>query len=97
VTDGERIGTAAEEAARLIGAFGEWVGQAAESVDGHLGTGSAECRLCPICQGLALVRGRDPEVIEHLNAAATSLLAALRAALASEPGERPVVQRIDIG
>lgn len=45
------------------------------------------CRVCPLCQGAALLRGLRPEVVEHLAAAATSLAAALREVVA--PPQRP--------
>jgi hypothetical protein len=62
--------------------------------------GSAACRLCPLCQLIALTRDASPEVIDHLSAAAESLLAAARAALLAydrrNSGSEPV-ERIDIG
>ena len=40
-----------------------------------------ECAYCPICQGLALLRGAKPEVAEHLVEALSSLAAAVTALL----------------
>lgn len=93
----EPVGSAAEEAAKLFAAVSEWAAQAAGAIDEHLATGSEECRVCPVCQAVSLLRRRDPEVVEHLTQAAGSLLAAFKAAVTPEPGPRPPVQRIDIG
>jgi hypothetical protein len=95
--DSGDVGSAAEEAARLIAALQEWAGRAMSAVDGHIATGSEECRLCPICQGISLLRTANPEAFGHLSDAAASLTAALRAALADYGrSERPPVQHIDV-
>jgi hypothetical protein len=79
-------------------------GPAAEAgwLSEHLATGSAQCRLCPVCQLIGLLRETRPEVAAHLAEAAGSLLAALRAAvLAHEDAwtarRAAGVERIDIG
>ena len=91
------VGSAADEAAKLIAAFQEWAGRAVSAVDGHIATGSDECRICPICQGLSLLRTANPEAFAHLSDAATSLSAAVRAALADYGrSDRPPVQHIDV-
>jgi hypothetical protein len=64
-----------EEATRLVEAFG---GLPA----GHAGD---ECRICPVCRTLATLRELRPEVLDHLGAAATELLAAARE-FAAAPG-----------
>jgi len=96
----------ADEAVRLVAALEEWLrggglsGSLAQGLhwaDQHVG-GAQECQLCPLCQLLALVRSTQPDVYEHLGAAAASLAAAARAAvanLARDP-ERPPVQHIDV-
>jgi hypothetical protein len=88
---GASAGSFAEESARLMGAFREWAarGQAAvNDVAAHGGSTeaghSAECTYCPVCQGMALLRGAKPEVVEHLADAFTSLAAAVSAFLPSE-------------
>jgi len=93
----------AEEAGRLLTALDGWlrerglVGASVHAVADHVG-GSAECALCPLCQGLALLRGTSPEVWEHLRAAAASVAAAAVALVESgtTARERPRVQHIDI-
>jgi hypothetical protein len=70
----------AQETARLIlalqsAASGQAAsGQAASEHD----TASAECRICPVCQGIAVVRQLRPEAVEHLAAAVSELAQALR-------------------
>lgn len=102
---------AAAEAMRLFEAVQEWarrtsVGDlAAHLVDGAaeggFATGSAECRLCPICQLVGALRQSHPEVADHLTDAVTALAAALRAAVGAHErewsGRRTNVERIDIG
>ena len=77
----DSVGSAAEEAARLLSAVQDW---ARHRFDGeHLATGGAECQVCPLCQGIALLRQVKPETAEHLLDAAASLVAAMRAAVAT--------------
>lgn len=96
----EPVGSAAEEAARLLAAAQEWVrSRAGGHLDG-LATGAPECTVCPLCQGIAAVRGVRPETVEHLLDAAASFVAALRTTVsAPAPGDRaprPGVQHIDV-
>jgi hypothetical protein len=82
----------------------------------HDDTGAAapapECQTCPICAGLAALRGARPEAVEHLVKAGAELLLAARALLdgVAEPAPRrrarPAkagdaagdgLQRIDVG
>ena len=86
----EGLGSAAEEAARLAEALGGWfasaTGPSAVPDDAPQGADPLQaqahdpvtCRSCPVCRGIALVRSVNPEVVEHLSAAAGSLAAALR-------------------
>lgn len=115
---GERLGTAREEAARLLEAVQEWANGAtgpdgsgfspgsvfassADLFNEHLATGAEECRVCPVCQGVAALRKVRPEVVEHLLDASASLLAALKAGLEPPHGSSErregKVERIDIG
>jgi hypothetical protein len=92
----ETLGSAAEEAAKLIAAVQEWARTRFDSE--HLATGSAECQVCPICQGVAAFRQVKPETIEHLLDAAASVVAALRSTVGHhpEPSGTGRVQHIDI-
>ena len=97
------LGSAAEEAARLMEALRRWVDDRGLSVPTmpNVATGSTECKMCPFCQLLSMLRDSQPEVFEHLGTAAESLLAAVRSAIAahesrwSGPGSRDV-EHIDI-
>jgi hypothetical protein len=107
---GEKLGSAAEEAAKLAAALQDF---ARRTTGEHIATGSAECRLCPLCQLISLLRDTNPAVVEHLVAAAESLMSALRAGLQGQHGDartrqhrdqqrdqrrdRSGVQHIDIG
>jgi hypothetical protein len=104
----DSTGTAADEATRLFEAVQEWARRTAgdgrslgEHWTEHVATGAPECRLCPVCQLISVLRDSRPEVALHLAEAAGSLLAALRAALLAHERDwtarRPGVERIDIG
>ena len=69
-------GPLGEEAARLIEALTEWARGQGEDVP--IATGSAECRLCPVCQLLTLMRHARPETFAHLMDATAALAAAAR-------------------
>jgi hypothetical protein len=60
---------------------------------------AAECRVCPLCMGVAMLRQSRPEAMEHLLKAGGELLLALRAVLDGAEGLRgsATLQRIDIG
>ena len=97
------VGTAAEEAAKLLTAAEQWVRAraAAPLDDGHLATGAPECTSCPLCQGVRALRTVRPETVAHLLDAAGALAAALRAAVADGTREEPAhpdghVQHIDL-
>jgi hypothetical protein len=55
--------------------------------DDHAATAgqAPECQLCPICAGLAALRGARPEAVEHLVKAGAELLLAARALLEGAP------------
>ena len=80
----EPLGTAAEEAGRLLGAAQEWM--RARLDDEHLSTGSHACTACPLCQAVGALRHVGPETVEHLMDSAASLVAALRTVVAPPTG-----------
>ena len=97
------VGTAAEEAVRLFTAVEEWARTRGAGLldDEHLATGSAECKVCPLCQAIGAARHVRPETVEHLLDATASFVAALRAAVTTPPADpaarRPAgVQHIDV-
>jgi len=93
---GFQPGSLAEEARRLM-----------EALDGRLhdsiATGSAECRVCPVCRVIALARDRDdPDIrraLEALGDAAASVLGLLDSVLDDRRRHREPadVEHIDIG
>ena len=72
--------------------------QALHDIDEHVATGSADCRYCPVCQVIQVVRHTSPEVRTHLAVAASSLMSAAAGLLATRPEQpgRPGVERIDL-
>lgn len=90
-TTADAFGSAAEEAARLVDALGQWLAarsaaRPAGPVDldylsTHIATGSAECTLCPLCRLIALARETSPELAQRVDAAMEALVALARAAL----------------
>lgn len=93
-------GTLAEEARRLAEAFSDWshdhtVGLAADAATAE------ECRYCPLCQLIAVVRGQRPEVSARLLESGAAFLEALRTLLTPADGHcedepPPRVQHIDV-
>lgn len=55
----------------------------ADGFDEHLATGAAECTWCPLCRTVHAVRELSPEVKAHLVSAASSLVKASAALLAT--------------
>ncbi|MBA3745543.1 hypothetical protein [Sporichthya sp.] len=92
------FGAAAEEAARLVDALGQWLGarSAARPNSGidlgylttHIATGAAECKLCPLCQLISLARQSSPELGHRLEEAMEAVLALARTALEGLEGQR---------
>ena len=77
-TDDEPVGSLGSEAAMLLEALQDWAAGTATGAGGaeHIATGSAACTYCPLCRVISALRD-DPEVREHLSAAATSLMEAV--------------------
>lgn len=95
----DAVGSLAEEAAKLLGAAEAWWREHAPAPPEHVGP---ECRVCPICQVLSVVRGAQPDLFEHLSEAAAALLLAVKSAVEAQErawGRRRddvPVERIDI-
>ncbi|MDX6359905.1 MAG: hypothetical protein QOH37_2959 [Nocardioidaceae bacterium] len=108
----EQVGSVAEEAAKLFGAFAGW---AREHGDGfstlsdrltdtlgddlheHLATGGPACAWCPVCRTVTAIRQTSPEVRAHLAGAASSLMLAVSGMMATHPPSRDGrVERIDL-
>jgi hypothetical protein len=99
------VGSAAEEAVKLFAAVEDWARKKAGAVldEEHVATGSAECQMCPVCQGIGVLRHVRPEAVEHMLDAAASFVAALKTAVTAPPSadghthsHAPRVQHIDV-
>jgi hypothetical protein len=79
------VGSAAEEAVKLFAAMEDWARRKASHVldEQHIATGSAECQVCPVCQGIGVLRHVRPEAVEHMLDAAASFVAALKTAVST--------------
>ena len=56
---------------------------AIHDVNEHIATDSAECRFCPVCRGIHVLRELSPEVKTHLAVASSSLMQAAAALMAT--------------
>jgi hypothetical protein len=100
----EPVGSVAEEAAKLLGAFSGWAKEQGDGLsaftDGlheHASSESPECTWCPVCRTVAAVRQTSPEVMAHLSSAASSLMLAVSGMMAPpEPGRDGGVERIPV-
>lgn len=97
-TGGSPHGSLSEEALKLAETLQTWLSTGAAMTG--VGT-SSECKVCPLCQGIAMVNGLKPEVLGHLTEAGTQLLAAFRAATENAEkawagSDRPPVQHIKV-
>ena len=93
------VGSAAEEAARLLVAAEEWARSRGSALlhSEHLAPGAPECTVCPLCSGIRALRTVHPDVAGHLLEAARSVVAAVQAAFPTpEPPSGARVERIDL-
>ena len=111
----EQVGSVGEEAAKLLGALQDWardtgaanlggiadgLGAQVHDLGAHIGHGE-DCRFCPVCQVIRVLRETSPEVKQHLATAAGSLAQAVSTYLsasatgASTPND-DTPQRIDL-
>lgn len=101
---GDPLGSAAEEASRLIDAMTARASAHLKPVQPTDGQGeydeqttqqttqpATECGWCPLCKAVAFVRSTDPELREQVVASATALVLSLRALAesAARPPGRP--------
>ena len=85
-------------AGSAAGAAGSFA-SAVQDVSEHIATGGQDCRYCPVCQVIHVVRNTSPEVRTHLSVAASSLMHAAAALLATDPGDNSKsspVEKIDL-
>jgi hypothetical protein len=72
-------GSLSEEAARLAEAVRGWARTTFPGLAEHVATGAPECRYCPFCRLLTVLRGERPEVTERVAEAASAVADAVRA------------------
>lgn len=87
-----------EYAGTATGAAGAF-GDALKDLNDHVATGSQDCRYCPVCQAIHVVRQTSPEVRTHLAVAASSLMQAAAGMLATHPRDGSAtapVEKIDL-
>ena len=85
----------AGSAAEAAGTFAS----AVQDVSEHIATGGEDCRYCPVCQVIHVVRNTSPEVRTHLSVAASSLMHAAAGLLATDPrgqSKSSPVEKIDL-
>ena len=101
----EPVGALGDEASKLFAAAEQWWRDAHDRGhpdDDAAAAGRPECAVCPICQLLSALRESRPELFEHLSAAASSLMQAVRSTFESSVAggapreDGPAVERIDI-
>jgi len=111
------IGSVGEEAAKLLGALGDWaktqsgghtdnvagladgLGERLRDINEHLATDSVECRYCPVCRVIHVVRSASPEVRDNLLIATTALMQAAAGFLATQAPRQEAttgVEHIDL-
>jgi hypothetical protein len=83
----DAVGSAAEEAVKLLGVLSDWARDVNEGLhsglEQHLATGAPECTWCPVCRTVHVVRAASPEIKGHLASAAASLMQAAAGVLAA--------------
>jgi hypothetical protein len=52
---------------------------------------AAECRYCPLCQGMAIIRTSGPDILDRVAELAAGLAATLRAGPRAEPSDPSAV------
>lgn len=89
---------AARSAAGHAASAREALAQGLHQVGEHLGTSGPDCRWCPVCQVVHVVRQTSPEVRAHLASAAGSLMQAAAGLMATTPppAGRGPVEHIDL-
>lgn len=93
--DGERPGAGGWSPADLEA----MLRQLTDHVNAGVSDGSPACRLCPVCQLIAVLRQTRPETFAHLLDASAALTAALRSVVDASGGgngRASGVQKIDL-
>ena len=90
---GPEVGSVAEETAKLLGALSGWakehgpdLGGALHDASEHV-AGGEDCKYCPFCRVVHIVRESSPEVRTHLAIAVASIAQAASAVLQAAVAE----------
>jgi hypothetical protein len=86
MTDAVRLLQAVREAAREVSG-----GARGASLEGLLREAghASECRSCPLCQGIAVLRQIGPDLLDHVSAVTAGLARSLRAAAEQQSAAPP--------
>jgi hypothetical protein len=90
---GDATGPAAAAGSGPGARLGDWL-----SAD-HIATGAPECKWCPLCQAIGMLRSTSPEVKEHLASmivVARQLLDSLAESIQEPEPSPPDVEHIDV-
>ncbi len=88
----------ADAAGSAAGAAGTFAA-AVQDISAHIATDGEDCRYCPVCKVIHVVRETNPEVRAHLSLAASSLMHAAAGLLATNTGQHhkgASVEKIDL-
>ena len=66
-----------------------------QDLNEHIATGGQDCKYCPLCQAISLVRQTSPEVKAHLTNAAASLMQAAAGVMAAHASDQAHTRRAD--
>ena len=87
-----------DHAGSAAGAAGTFAA-AVHDISEHIATDGDDCRYCPVCQVIHVVRQTSPEVRANLTLAASSLMQAAAGLLATDTGQQDrtsSVEKIDL-
>jgi hypothetical protein len=85
--------------AGTAGAAATAMSDALHDANEHIATGGQDCKYCPVCQVISVVRTTSPEVKAHLAIAASSLMQAAAGVLATQvptDARTSPVEKIDL-
>lgn len=88
----------AQDPGAAVHGLADALGDLVTNLGEHVATGGEDCRYCPVCQVIHVVRDTNPEVKQQLLSAASSLLRAAAGMLATHPPgpTSPGVEKIDL-
>lgn len=82
-----------------VAGLADGLGERLQDINEHLATDAVECRYCPVCRVIHVVRSASPEVRDNLLIATTALMQAAAGFLATQaprPEAATGVEHIDL-